>query len=226
MIRDFKNLLFPRLCACCEEALMKYENVICTFCRNDLSLCQNFFDGDHDLHKILYGRVRLHQAASLFYFEKKSNVQQLIHDLKYRNNRPISTFLGYWISEILLKANWQNQIDVVIPVPLHKKRLRQRGFNQVEGFGKAIAEKLSAKYEDRILLRKSSTKTQVFKSRFARTDVVQGNFYTKNVELLNQKHVLLVDDLATTGATLEACGMALNSAENIKLNIATMAISK
>ncbi|WP_127846011.1 ComF family protein [Psychroflexus aestuariivivens] len=226
MIQDFKNLLFPRLCACCDENLMKFEDVICTFCRNELPLCQNYFDGDHELHKILYGRVRLHQAASLFYFEKKNNVQQLIHDLKYRKNRAISAFLGQWIGEILFQAGWQNQIDIVIPVPLHKRRLRTRGFNQVEGFGKAIAAKLSAKYEDKVLLRKSTTKTQVFKSRFARTDVVQGNFYSKNIESLNHKHILLVDDLATTGSTLEACWMALNSAKNIKLNIATMAISK
>jgi len=226
MFKDFKNLLFPKLCACCDHVLLKEEALICTFCRHELPLYSNFFDGHHDLHKILYGRVQIERAASLFYFEKKGPIQALIHDLKYRGNKELSFYLGSWLGEILLEAGWQRSIDVVIPVPLHRQRMRERGYNQVEGFGKAIAEKLSAKYTDTLLKRRYNSKTQVFKSRMARSEVVGNNFYAEHLQELSGQHILLVDDLVTTGATLEACYLALNKAEGIKLDIATMAITK
>lgn len=226
MLQDFKNFLFPKLCACCDAALLKDEVLICTFCRNELPLYPNFFDGDHDLHKILYGRVLLDQAASLFYFEKKGIIQNLIHDLKYKGNETLSFHLGDWLGDILLEADWQNKIDIVIPVPLHKQRMRERGYNQVEGFGKAIAEKLSASYNDELLKRRSNSKTQVFKNRLARTEVVQNHFYVEGQQDLKDKQILLVDDLVTTGATLEACSLALKEAGLKKLNIATIAITK
>lgn len=226
MLQDFKNFLFPKLCACCDEVLLKDEVLICTFCRNELPLYPNFFDGDHDLHKILYGRVFLDQAASLFYFEKKGIIQNLIHDLKYKGNEKLSFYLGEWLGGILAEAGWKDKIDLVIPVPLHKQRMRERGYNQVEGFGKAIAEKLSASYKDAVLKRRSNSKTQVFKNRLARTEVVQNHFYVEEQINLKNKQILLVDDLVTTGATLEACSLALKDAGVQKLNIATIAITK
>ncbi|MFO7743930.1 MAG: phosphoribosyltransferase family protein [Psychroflexus sp.] len=218
--------MFPKLCACCETALLKDETLICTFCRNELPLYSNFFDGDHDLHKILYGRVLLDQAVSLFYFEKKGIIQNLIHDLKYKGNEELSYHLGEWLGELLVDSGWKNKIDVVLPVPLHNQRFRQRGYNQVEGFGKEIAKKLSAVYNDTLLKRRSNSKTQVFKNRLARTEVVQNHFYVEKQAVLSDKSVLLVDDLVTTGATLEACYLALKDAGVNNLNIATIAVSK
>lgn len=226
MLQDFMNFLFPKLCACCEKTLLKDEKLICTFCRNELPLYPNFFDGDHDLHKILYGRVPLQKAASLFYFEKKGITQYLIHDLKYRGNEALSYHLGDWLGQLLAEAGWTSQIDIVIQVPLHKKRLRQRGYNQVEGFGRNIAEHLQAEYQDTYLMRRSNSKTQVFKNRLARTDVIQNQFYTQQDLQLTDKAILLVDDLATTGATLEACYLALKEAGVKHLNIATIGVSK
>ena len=226
MLQDFKNFLFPKLCACCEAVLLKNEQIICTYCRNELPLYTNFFDGDHDLHKILYGRVLLNRAATLFYFEKKGLVQSLIHDLKYKGNEELSYHLGEWLGTILVEAGWRGYIQVVIPVPLHKKRMRERGYNQVEGFGKSIAEKLSATYMDAVLKRRPHSKTQVFKNRLARTEVVQNHFYVDGNPDFKDKQILLVDDLVTTGATLEACSLALKDAGASNLNIATMAITK
>ncbi len=225
MLRDFKNFLFPKLCACCESALQTNEVLICTYCRHELPLYPNFFDGDHHLHKILYGRVLLDQAASLFYFEKKGIIQNLIHDLKYKGNKEVSFHLGEWLGDILQETGWQDKIDIVIPVPLHKQRMRERGYNQVEGFGRAIAEALSAEFNSHLLKRKSFSKTQVFKNRLARTDVVQNHFYVRGENDLRHQNVLLVDDLVTTGATLEACYLALKTAGVEKLNIATIAIT-
>ncbi|WP_019037351.1 ComF family protein [Psychroflexus tropicus] len=226
MFQDFKNFLFPKLCACCDAVLLKYEPLLCTFCRNELPLYPNFFDGDHDLHKILYGRVPLQHAACLFYFEKKSIIQNLIHDLKYKGNEELSFHLGEWLGELLLEAGWHNSIDLVIPVPLHKKRLRERGYNQVEGFGKAIAKELSVPYNDVCLKRRSTSATQVFKNRLARTEVVKNHFYVVGNNSLSGEHVLLVDDLVTTGATLEACYLALKTADIEHISIATIAITK
>jgi ComF family protein len=226
MLQDFKNFLFPKLCACCEAALQKHEVLICTYCRNELPLYPNFFDGDHDLHKILYGRVLIEKAASLFYFEKRGLIQNLIHDLKYRGNEELSYHLGEWLGDIVAEANWQEQIDVVIPVPLHKERMRERGYNQVEGFGKAIAEAISAEFNPNVLKRKSYSKTQVFKNRLARTEVVENHFFVEGETSLMNKQVLLVDDLVTTGSTLEACSLALKEAGVTKLNIATIAVTK
>lgn len=226
MFQDFKNFLFPKLCASCDAVLLKNEPLICTYCRNELPLYPNFFDGDHDLHKILYGRVLLDRAASLFYFEKRGLIQNLIHDLKYKGNKELSYHLGEWLGELLLEANWKTSIDVVIPVPLHDKRLQERGYNQVEGFGKAISEKLSAAYNDRLLKRRSFSKTQVFKNRLARTDVVKNHFYATDENVLLGKRILLVDDLVTTGATLEACYLALIPTNFKSISIATMAITK
>jgi predicted amidophosphoribosyltransferase len=147
MFKDFKNLLFPKLCACCDQNLLKEEAFICTFCRHELPLYSNFFDGHHDLHKILYGRVQLEQAASLFYFEKKGPIQALIHDLKYRGNKELSFYLGSWLGEILFEAGWQTSIDVVIPVPLHRQRMRERGYNQVKAFGNVYRYPLKKEFQ-------------------------------------------------------------------------------
>jgi ComF family protein len=226
MFQDFKNFLFPKLCACCDAVLLKNEPLICTFCRNELPLYPNFFDRDHDLHKILYGRVLLDKAASLFYFEKRGLIQNLIHDLKYKGNKELSYHLGEWLGELLLEAGWNTSVDVVIPVPLHKTRLRERGYNQVEGFAKAIAKKLSANYNGTTLKRRSFSKTQVFKNRLARTEVVKNHFYATDENDLLGKHILLVDDLVTTGATLEACYLALKPSDFKSISIATIAITK
>lgn len=226
MLQDFKNFLFPKLCASCDSVLLKDEQFICTFCRNELPLYPNFFDKNHDLHKILYGRVLLDRAASLFYFEKKGIIQALIHDLKYKGNKELSFHLGEWLGELLVEAGWEHTIDLVIPVPLHSRRRRERGYNQVEGFGKMIAEKLSTQYNDEILKRKSHSKTQVFKTRLARTEVVQNHFYVNGHPNLTNLKTLLVDDLVTTGATLEACYLALKNAGLTQLSIATIAITK
>jgi ComF family protein len=226
MLQDLKNFLFPKLCPCCDQVLLKDEPFVCAFCRHELPLYSNFFDGKHDIHRILYGRVIIEQAASLFYFEKKGIIQSLIHDLKYKGNKALSYHLGQWLGGILQDVGWQDKIDIVIPVPLHQQRMRERGYNQVEGFGKAIAEYLSADYNAHLLQRKSRSKTQVFKNRLARTEVVQNHFYIPNTNTLSNQSVLLVDDLVTTGATLEACCLALQEATPHSISIATMAITK
>src|SRR5690606_7112725 len=135
MFHDFLNLFYPRICHICDKILMNNERVICTNCRHELPVTNFPFDNDNPVQKVFYGRVKLEYATALLLFQKKSNVQKLMHQLKYRGHREISEFLGQWMGAILSELSLNNNIEAVIPVPLHKKKLRSRGFNQVEDFG-------------------------------------------------------------------------------------------
>ncbi|MGM0635380.1 MAG: ComF family protein [Bacteroidota bacterium] len=227
ILNDFYNFLFPIICASCDNALLKSEDTICTVCRTDLPLTQDYAHTDTETYRVLYGRVDVDRATSLLFFEKQGLTQELMHDLKYRGNQNVSRVLGFWHGELLKNAGWNKFIDVVVPVPLHKQRMRKRGFNQVEKYGRAIAEVFDINYNNKILKRKSATKTQVFKSRLARTDVTEKNFYLNDFDdALKGKHFLLVDDIITTGATLETCVNELLQIEGASVSIATMAITK
>ena len=152
-------------------------------------------------------------------------VQHLLHGLKYRGYENIGVFLGKWLGEELKNIESYKHIDVVIPVPLHKKKLRKRGYNQVEKFGKEIAQALNVPYIDKVLIKTTATKTQVFKERVARWNTNNEIFSTTNLHEIANKHVLLVDDIITTGATIEACANELIKANNVKISLATMAIA-
>lgn len=225
MITDLFNLLFPKTCAVCKENLLHQETVICTLCLHQLPLTNYHLYNENTVKKVFYGRVSVVNATSFLYFHKNSITQTLIHALKYKGVENISAFLGNWYAEKLAESNWINNIDAVVPVPLHKKRLQKRGYNQVEGFGKAIATHFSLLYADDVLIKPSATRTQVFKSRLARATIKPHNFALKNKEKLVGKHILLVDDIVTTGATLETCANLLLQIPDAKISFATMAIT-
>jgi ComF family protein len=149
----------------------------------------------------------------------------LLHNLKYRSHETVSIILGEWLGNELKTVEAYSTIDAVIPVPLHKNKLKKRGYNQVTKFGVEIAKALNAKYIDNVLIKTTATKTQVFKKRMARWNNSNEIFTIANKELINGKHILLVDDIITTGATIEACANVLNRAENIKISVATIAIA-
>ncbi|MGB3775134.1 MAG: double zinc ribbon domain-containing protein, partial [Leeuwenhoekiella sp.] len=136
------NLFFPLTCLACDEVMRPGEKLICTQCRHELPVTGLHYTTQKPIHELLYGRVEIEHASALFYFDKKSKVQQLIHNLKYRNHEELSGFLGNWLGFELAPIHTYQEIDCVIPVPLHKSRLKERGYNQVTGFGRAIADKL------------------------------------------------------------------------------------
>lgn len=174
---------------------------------------------------MFYGRIPVANAVSLLFFEKKGITQTLIHALKYKGNQEVGVFLGKWLAKELILLHWPKTIDEIIPVPLHKKRFKERGYNQVTGFGKVLAKELEADYNPHVLQKIIATRTQVFKSRLARAEIKDNYFSLKHPERLHGKHILLVDDLVTTGATLEACAKVFLSIPGIKISIATMAIT-
>ncbi len=225
MFHDFVNLLYPTVCHICETELLKNEQILCTSCLHDLPVTRYHLDNENPVKKVFYGRVKIEKATSLLHFRKKSGVQHLIHDLKYRGHREIGTYLGKWLGEELSLIPEYLEIDAVIPVPLHKSRLKERGYNQVEDFGKEIARSLQAEYRDDILLKISSTQTQTFKDRLSRWGKLEETLIIKNAESVTNKHILIVDDLVTTGSTIEACAHKLFEIPNIKMSVATMAIT-
>lgn len=219
------NLFFPQVCYACSELLGDNERHICTSCRHDLPVTNFHFEKDNTVEKVFYGRVKLEQATALLRFQKKGLVQHLIHNLKYKGHETIGTVLGNWLGHELAPLKGWNTIDAVIPVPLHKRKLRKRGFNQVAKFGIAMADALEAEYLDSVLLKTTSTQTQVFKKRIARWNNPDAIFTLANGHLISGMHLLLVDDIITTGATIEACANLLQRVPNIKISVATMAIA-
>ncbi len=225
MIRALVNLFFPKVCYACHNPLGDNEDVICVECRNDLPVTNYHFNDDDSVKKVLYGRARIENGTALFRFEKKGLVQQLIHGLKYKGYENIGFVLGDWLGGELKDVNTYSSIDIVIPVPLHEKKLKIRGYNQVARFGQQIAKALDADYKDDVLVKITNTKSQTTKGRFTRWNNSDELFALKNMEIIDNKHILLVDDIITTGATLEACINVLNQVKNIKISIATMAIA-
>ena len=225
LLNHLINVFFPKVCFGCLNILSDNEHLICTSCRHDLPLTNYHFNNIDSLKKIFYGRVHIENATALLLFEKKGIVQQLLHQLKYKGQENIGAFLGKWLGHELAAIDDYKTIDVVIPVPLHKRKQRKRGFNQVAKFGIEIAEALGVVYRDNVLIKITNTETQVFKNRMARWQQNTTTFTLKNSALIANKHILLVDDIITTGATLESCINVLNLAENIKVSVASMAFT-
>ena len=225
MLSSVLNLFFPNTCHACNAILTDNELDICVSCRHELPLTNYHFDRPETLKKIFYERVQLEAATALFYFHKRGRVQQLLHQLKYKGKEDIGRVFGNWLGAELLESPYFESIDVVIPVPIHSKKLKQRGYNQVALFAQHIAKVLNVSYQEDILLKSTNTKTQVFQSREVRFQSVADSFYTQNLDTIANTHVLLVDDIITTGATIEACAAVLNPEKKVRLSIASIAIT-
>ncbi|MDT0677733.1 ComF family protein [Autumnicola musiva] len=219
------NLFYPETCSCCNGELSKHENTVCTGCIHDLPLTNYHLTPDNPVTKTFYGRASIENGTSLLFFRKKGMVQNLIHNLKYRGHEEVGSFLGNWMGSLLQENASFQDIDAVVPVPLHKRKLKTRGYNQVEQFARKIALKLDAQYLENVLVKRSPTGTQTLKNRLSRWGNMEEIFLLQNTELLENKHVLLVDDIITTGATLEACTNKLKQINGVRVSIATMAFT-
>lgn len=224
MLQSLINLFFPQVCNACHNPLQDNEDTICVDCRHDLPVTNFHFENSDNVKKVLYGRAQIENGTALFRFEKKSNVQRLIHNLKYKGHEHIGFVLGNWLGSELKTIKTYNDIDIVIPVPLHKKKLRIRGYNQVTKFGEQLAIALSAHFVEDALIKITNTKSQTKKSRFSRSQANDELFVLNAANTIENKHILLVDDIITTGATIEACTSVLQQVKNIKISVATMAI--
>jgi len=176
--------------------------------------------------KAFYGRIPIEKATSFLFYRKDGKTKDLIHHLKYKGNQEIGTFIGDWFGQILANSNEFNTIDCIIPVPLHPKKQKQRGYNQLTTFGLSLSKQLKKPYITGVLIRTSATKTQTLKQRFERFSNSSTKFSVPDRSKLTNKHILLIDDVITTGATLESCCKELLTSENIKISIVTMAYTE
>lgn len=225
ILNDIKSLFFPEICLGCNDFLISGEKTICTTCRHVLPITNFHKIEDNPVKKVFYGRVVIENASSFIWFHKNSITQQLIHNLKYRGFEEIGTFLGEWYGHELSVSTLYKNIDFVLPVPLHPKKLKKRKYNQVAEFAKCISEVIGATYRDDILIQTEKTTTQTKKRRVDRwLERKHAYSITTGVDYKG-KHILLVDDVITTGATIEACAKVLKNRQNCKVSVATIAIT-
>ena len=224
VINDINSILVPIVCFGCNAHLNRGEHHLCTVCRNSMPLTDYTFNEENTLDRIFYGRIHIKKASSFLFFTENGIVQRLIHHLKYRNQEQIGTFLGDWYGQKLKEEGYLNDIDIVIPVPLHKKKLKHRGYNQVAQFAEQIALHIGSKYADNLLIKTANTKTQTAKTRIGRWQDNKALYELTDPSLLKNKKVLLLDDVITSGATMEICAKALQEAEGITIYIGSMAV--
>lgn len=224
ILNDINNVLLPQVCFGCNAHLIRGEQQLCTVCRNDLPLTDYTFNEENPIDRIFYGRINVKKASSFLFFSENGIVKQLIHHLKYRNQEQIGTFLGDWYGHILKNDRSLGVIDAIVPIPLHKKKLNKRGYNQVAKFAQRLAFHLNTEYVDNILVKTANTKTQTTKGRIGRWQGDKALYTLANRDYLKNKNVLLVDDVITSGATMEIATKALLENEGITVQLTSMAV--
>lgn len=217
------HLIFPHHCEGCGTDVLDDEQLLCINCLVQLPETGYLSIAGNPVEKMFYGRMRVAYAGSLLYFTKESLVQHLIHQLKYKGNREVGLFLGKLLGSQLQQSGRFDEIDAIIPLPLNSKKEFKRGYNQAS----VICEGIAAVWNKPILkdavARTVFTETQTHQGRVHRWQNIEGVFEVVNEIALAGKHLLLVDDIVTTGATLEACGSIILAATKNRLSIATVA---
>lgn len=224
-LKDGLSIFYPSLCIC-NKSLLKTENILCSVCRHNLPIISIKNYTENEITNVFYGRVPIKKATALLYFNKDNSTQKLIHQLKYKGNQEIGTLLGSWLGNQLKEQGTFTDVDYIIPVPLHPKKESERGYNQVTSFGQSLSKILHIEYLNDVLQRVSSSKTQTLKERFERFKNSNTKFFLMDTQILENKHILIIDDVITTGATLEACCNELLKTKNISISIATMAYTE
>ncbi|RAI97455.1 ComF family protein [Chitinophaga skermanii] len=223
MLTSLLRLFYPHCCDACGHSLSPKEQVLCLRCSLKLPYTNFQSIEENPVMRIFYGRLKLHAAMSTYYFKKQSMLQHLIHQFKYNDRKDIALYFGYQMGLLLSKEKHWQPIDVIVPVPLHPSKLKLRGYNQAAQLAEGISKVLGKPVLAKVLQRNSFTLTQTHKSRSDRWENVSKVFAVRDVNAIKGKHVLLIDDVITTGATLEACGLALLQQGASLLSIASLA---
>ena len=221
---DFVSLFYPATCAACGAVLPGREQVLCAWCMHSLPETGYHLGKKNPVEELFYGRMQVERAMALLFFNKESKYNRLLYQLKYQGQKETGIFLGRLLGSRIKEAE-ADTFDSIIPIPLHKAKFRRRGYNQSAVIAKGISEVLNKPVNEKVLFRKVFTSTQTRKGRFDRWRNVEGIFESRNNSEVENKHVLLVDDVVTTGATLEAAGSCLLKISGTRLSVATIAYS-
>ncbi len=224
-MQDLLSLMYPNLCAACSEQVPPRQEVICLRCQYKLPRTNFHQEKDNPFTERFWGRVPLESGAALYHFVKGGRVQDLIHRLKYEGRRDIGTQLGKLYGTQLRESPWFKGVELIVPVPLHPAKEHRRGYNQSALIAAGLSETMGVPWLRQGLIRAAFTETQTRKSRTERIANVARVFQIGNAAKLRGKHILLVDDVMTTGATLEACAEAILELPGTRLSMATLAIA-
>ena len=223
---DLFCLFFPELCAACGRNLFRNEKIICTNCLYHLP-CTNFHrDPQNKMARQLWGRFPFEQAIAFVYFQKGNRVQNLMHQLKYNKRPEVGIRMGELYARQLIRTEGWKKADLIIPIPLHPLKRKKRGYNQSEQISRGMASVMNLPLSTQHLVRIGNTETQTKKSRYARYENLKDAFMINDASELVQKHIILVDDVMTTGATVEACSIELLKIEGLKVSICTIAYAE
>jgi ComF family protein len=225
LLVDFLHLIYPNNCFVCNESLVENESFICLSCLHKLPKTNYHLQQENPVEKLFWGKVEIENACSFLFFEKGSSVQKLLHQIKYKGEKELGEELGKHFGNTLLESNKYSNIDLIVPVPLHKKRYNKRGYNQSEWIAKGLAEKLKCPIEINGIVRRVENETQTKKGVYERWENTQDIFSVTDSETFVGKHILIVDDVLTTGATIESCAECFSEIEGTKISIATLAVA-
>ncbi|MGQ9620219.1 MAG: ComF family protein [Bacteroidales bacterium] len=222
-IDDFLSLLFPRICYGCGEHLLRNENLLCTTCYISIPRTDFHLREDNSVAQLFWGRCRVEKSAAFSYYTKGSRIRKIIHALKYRGVKELGNIMGRIYAGQLKDSGFFQGIDVIVPVPLHPSKQKKRGYNQSECICEGISEVTGLPTDTSTLRRISFSGTQTNRSRYDRWLNVEGIFGINDYETLRGKHILLVDDVITTGSTVESCVNELLKIENVKVSVIAIA---
>jgi ComF family protein len=221
---SFVELFYPRLCLVCDSSLVGNEEMVCTHCRHSLPETHFHTSRGNPVEQLFWGRLPVEHATALLYLDKGSRYRQLVYQLKYQGRKDAGIYLGRLMGSAILDSKF-SPIDFIIPIPLHRAKLRRRGFNQSQILAEGITEILNIEVCSDILFRKIYTPSQTRRKRYDRWKNVEGIFACQQTERIMNKHILLVDDVITTGATMEAAGSVLCKTSGVRLSVVAAAFS-
>jgi ComF family protein len=219
------HFLFPHVCEGCGTDVLEQEHLLCLKCLSSLPKTEFHFYPNNPVETIFWGRLPATAATALYYFSKESMMQHLMHQLKYRGNKEIGLYLGRQMGYTLISSNRFRYVDALIPLPLFSSKERKRGYNQAALLCEGMAEVMNKPVLKDAVIRTAHTESQTKKNRIERWLNMEGRFEVVNPSVLEGKHVLLIDDVITTGATLEACGTVLLQVPNVQVSLATLCFS-
>ena len=225
LFANLTSLLYPQLCVICKEPLVENENFFCFACSLILPKTNYHLIPENQSIDRLAGKVSLQKASSYFYYNKEGVAQKLIAEIKYKGNQNLGEWIGAYIAKDMISSDFFQDIDYLVPVPLHKSKEKRRGFNQAEKIAGGIAQVTKIPLETGNVFREKSNTSQTKKGLFDRWKNTRNIFQMKNTDLFNEKHILIIDDVLTTGSTIEALAQSLLKSSEIKISILTLAIA-
>lgn len=222
ILQATQHAIFPHNCMGCQTDILDEESLLCAKCFSSLPLTHFFKVANNPIANLFYARLALQQAAAGYFFTKDGLMQDLLVQLKYKNNPEVGIYLGELIGKQMQGTSFV-EIDAIVPLPLNAKKEFKRGYNQANLIAQGIAKQINKPIINNAVGRKIFTKTQTHEDRISRWENMQNVFEVTNPTLISNKHILLVDDVVTTGATLEACGTKILAIKGTKLSIACVA---